>query len=162
GESSAELREMNPGVDPDRLITGTRLRLPAPAAQVLARRSPADDASASDGGASAYSVCNRPSLSVSVPTVERSGARTHVVAPGESLWAIAQRYQVSIQQIREENSIDGEVIRPGQSLRIPGGTVALASPLEHVVEPGDTLWEIAQRYGSSVEAIRSANGLGER
>jgi N-acetylmuramoyl-L-alanine amidase len=72
---------------------------------------------------------------------------------------------VTVAALREANSLDGTVIRSGQRLAIPtaGSDSAVeAKPIQHVVEAGDTLWEIARRYGSSIDAIEDANGLGSR
>jgi N-acetylmuramoyl-L-alanine amidase len=46
-------------------------------------------------------------------------AREHVIARGDTLSGIAQRYNVSVNQIRSVNSLSGSVIRVGQRLKIP-------------------------------------------
>jgi N-acetylmuramoyl-L-alanine amidase len=53
------------------------------------------------------------------------GPREHVVAPGESLALIAQRYQVSLSTLRSRNKLSSDVIKVGQLLQIP--STALAS-----------------------------------
>lgn len=50
-----------------------------------------------------------------------AGARTHVVAPGDTLYGIARRYGVSAQKIREANRLESETVKLGQKLVIPGG-----------------------------------------
>jgi N-acetylmuramoyl-L-alanine amidase len=47
-------------------------------------------------------------------------AREHIVSRGETLGLIAQRHGVSIASLRRANSIRGDVVRPGDVLRIPG------------------------------------------
>ncbi|WP_423893938.1 N-acetylmuramoyl-L-alanine amidase [Candidatus Pelagadaptatus aseana] len=47
------------------------------------------------------------------------GVREHVIARGDTLSGIAQRYNVSVNQLRSENSLSGSVIRVGQRLKIP-------------------------------------------
>ncbi len=47
-------------------------------------------------------------------------AREHIVARGETLGLIAQRHGVSLASLRRANSIRGDVVRPGDVLRIPG------------------------------------------
>jgi len=49
----------------------------------------------------------------------RSSGGRHVVERGDTLGVIAQRYQVSVNRLREANDIDGDVIHPGAVLVIP-------------------------------------------
>ena len=46
---------------------------------------------------------------------------THVVKAGDTLWRLAQEYQVSLEDLRAANGIEGETIRIGQTLTIPIG-----------------------------------------
>lgn len=90
------------------------------------------------------------------------------VRSGDTLGAIAARSNVSVGQLRAANSLRGDLIRVGQVLTIPAEssgqatTVAQArqaTELEHQVRRGETLWRIANRYRTSVDALRSRNGL---
>jgi LysM repeat protein len=94
----------------------------------------------------------------------------HVVAPGETLSAIAQRYGVSLQALVEANSIgDSSRIAAGQRLAIPApdsagsapAAPAAAAPSEYVVGPGDGLAAIAQQFNTTVAALAAANGIGD-
>jgi LysM repeat protein len=83
----------------------------------------------------------------------------HVVQPGDTMYSIARRYGVSMWEIARVNGIvNPNYIYIGQRLIIPvcpppsGGTV-------HIVRPGETLTQIAVRYGVSVWAIARANNL---
>ncbi len=49
-----------------------------------------------------------------------AASRRHIIGRGETLSEIAKRYQVSIDQLRLVNNINGDSIFPGQVLRIPG------------------------------------------
>ncbi len=53
-----------------------------------------------------------------------AGPREHVVARGESLALIAQRYQVSLAVLRSANKLNGDVIKVGQTLQIPATSLA--------------------------------------
>jgi len=87
----------------------------------------------------------------------------HVVQRGETLSAIARQHGVSVATLQQENGISGSVITPGQRLRIPAAAAGNGdAPIVHVVSAGETLWGIAQRYGTSIEAIQRANGIGDR
>ncbi|MFZ5916406.1 MAG: LysM peptidoglycan-binding domain-containing protein [Chloroflexota bacterium] len=107
-----------------------------------------------------------PSRVVAAPPFQ--GQTEHVVQPGETLFRIAQAYGVTVDDIVAANGLpDRDVIHVGQRLLIPITTAApgvTVSPLpEHstryVVQLGDTLFLIAQRYGTTVEAIAQANGI---
>jgi membrane-bound lytic murein transglycosylase D len=152
GVSSARIRELNPRVNFDRLQAGATIRLPGAPGQQLAMATPEETERRAESGAA------RPSLSASVPTAPA----THRVSRGETLSEIASRYGVTVASIQEANSIRGSLIRSGQRLVIPPRADAGPFRVEHVVVVGDTLWELAQRYGSSIEAIQETNSLGGR
>ncbi|MDF2724223.1 MAG: lysM domain protein [Paenibacillus sp.] len=77
-----------------------------------------------------------------------------VVQPGDSLWAIARRYGVSVDEIVRLNEIEDPTrLAVGQALVVP------TSDTIHTVIPGETLWTISRRYGVSVEEIARANHL---
>lgn len=81
---------------------------------------------------------------------------TYTVKAGDSLWLIAQRYGTSVSAIKQENGLTSDALQIGQILRIP---VSSGPYVEYTVRAGDTLWELSRRYGTTVEAIRQANGL---
>ena len=88
--------------------------------------------------------------------VPSPGTIEYTVRPGDSLWLIAQRYGTTIDDIRRLNGLTGDILRIGQVLKIP----APDSPYtEYTVRSGDSLWTIAQRYGTTVDDIRRLNGL---
>lgn len=89
-------------------------------------------------------------------------SRTHRVRSGESLYTIGKRYGVSVDRIKAANGLRRNTIRVGQELVIPALSSDSASASEgkvHRVRSGDTLSEIARRYGTTVSKLRSANGL---
>jgi murein DD-endopeptidase MepM/ murein hydrolase activator NlpD len=91
----------------------------------------------------------------------------HIVQPGETLFRIAQMYGVTVDDIVAANDhIDRNVIHVGQELIIPSPSPAPAvvspspaQPSSYVVQPGDSLSLIAQRFSTTVEAIAQANGI---
>ncbi len=109
-----------------------------------------------------------------------SAAFQHVVAPGESLYAVAAADGLSIDQLAAANGLspDSQLIA-GSSLAIPPQSASVSSsssgsvssaPAEttsapassgsgYLVQPGDTLSGIAARYGVSVDDLAAANGL---
>ena len=85
----------------------------------------------------------------------------HVVAYLETLYSIAQVYGVSWEALAEANGLSYPYwIYVGQELVIPRvGEVTPVAGQVYVVGYGDTLFSIAQAYGTSVEALAEANGL---
>lgn len=89
-------------------------------------------------------------------------SRTHRVRSGESLYTIGKRYGVSVDRLKAANGLRRNTIRVGQELVIPArssGGAAASNGKVHRVRSGDTLSEIARRYGTTVSKLRSANGL---
>ncbi|MGD1991668.1 MAG: LysM peptidoglycan-binding domain-containing protein [Anaerolineae bacterium] len=88
---------------------------------------------------------------------------THVVAWGDTLFSIARRYEISVDAIAAANDLnDPTQIYAGQRLIIP--TTSASTPsgtagATHVVQPGENLFRIALRYGTTVQAMAELNGL---
>jgi LysM repeat protein len=87
----------------------------------------------------------------------------HVVQRGENLFRIALRYNTTVDAIAAANGIrNPQLIYVGQKLTIPqgGGTTPPSGGGQtHVVQPGENLFRIALRYGTTPQAIAAANNL---
>ena len=147
GSTVAEIQDANGIRNPNVLRVGQVLVIPraGAAAPILASAQGTTTTAASSASAATTTV--------------------HRVASGESLWTIAQRYGVSIDDLRAWNGIGASgVIYPGQQLTLRGGAAATASTAVattvHRVASGESLWTIARRYGVSVDELRAWNGLG--
>jgi membrane-bound lytic murein transglycosylase D len=102
------------------------------------------------------------------PAVRPRNPRTHTVRNGESLGVIARRYGVSVSQLKRWNGLRSDRIRAGQKLKVdnPDTSSAQEAPagragstaVYYVVQPGDTLWNIAQRHpGITVDQLKELN-----
>ncbi|HHW15625.1 MAG TPA: LysM peptidoglycan-binding domain-containing protein [Firmicutes bacterium] len=93
------------------------------------------------------------------------GAGQYTVRPGDTLYLIAQRYGTTVDTLRRTNGIWTDDLYPGQALNVPGSAGSGSSGFRnagnggYTVQPGDTLFLIAQRYGTTVDALRQANGI---
>ncbi len=84
----------------------------------------------------------------------------YTVLPGDSLTAIADRFATTIGAIASANGLtDVNSLVVGQTLAIPAPT-ATTEPYRYTVVAGDSLTAIAERFGSTVASLRSANRLG--
>ncbi len=113
-----------------------------------------------------------PVITPAVPEV-----RYHTVEPGETAWDIADQYGVTLEALVAANELaDPNRLEPGQRLVIPeaDGTGAEESTptgtssetqgvggeqRTHTVAAGDTLWDIAMEYDTTVDEIARLNDL---
>lgn len=99
-------------------------------------------------------------------------AQTYTVQPGDTLVTIAQRHGTTVEALIEANDLaNPELLSVGQVLKIPSGGAARSSGgsagevsvasvgIQYTVQPGDTLWAIAQAYGTTPSALMAANNL---
>lgn len=118
------------------------------------------------------------SSSSSTPTTTSSN-HTYTVKSGDTLYRIAKNNGTSVQQLKDWNNISSHLIYVNQVLKISGtGTVSSspsapvqektnetqASPApsnskSYKVQPGDTMWSVAQRHGISISQLKQWNNL---
>jgi LysM repeat protein len=103
-------------------------------------------------------------LATSVPVATPvPGEFEYTVQWGDTLYSLARRFNTTVDAIVAWNGLqNASYIRVGQVLKISG--TASPTPVpgtggEYTVQAGDTLYSIARRYGTTVEAIQSANGI---
>jgi len=102
----------------------------------------------------------------SVPVKRSSSKSYHYVKRGENLGLIAKKYKCSVTDLKEWNGLRSNTIRPGQKLYVykpetkSKTTVKSGKYLYHVVQKGDTLWDIAKEYdGVTVDQIKRLNNI---
>ena len=86
---------------------------------------------------------------------------TYVVQPGDTLFFIARRFGVTVEDILAANPqiIDPDLIFPGQIIEIP---IPAPPPppdlgITYIVQPGDTLFNIARQFGVPLADLIAAN-----
>ncbi|MGQ9751504.1 MAG: LysM peptidoglycan-binding domain-containing protein [Thermoanaerobaculaceae bacterium] len=112
-----------------------------------------------------------------IPQDQRIRRFYHTVRRGDTLVALSKRYGVNVATLMAANDIrDPRRLRSGQELLIPKGPGAISyaastpqarkaraasprNPLRYRVRPGDTLYSIAKKHGTTVEAIQARNNL---
>lgn len=105
---------------------------------------------------------------------------TYTVQSGDTLFRIAIRNNTTVSELQAANQLAGDLIQPGQVLQIPNcASESVSAPNDaaatpgdtsdvgvlpaggetYTVQPGDTLFTIAQRFGTTISAIVAANNL---
>jgi murein DD-endopeptidase MepM/ murein hydrolase activator NlpD len=106
-------------------------------------------------------------LLAATPIAIADGYALKTVREGDSIGAIANRYNLSVTALMQFNDLQSATIHPGQVLRVPyvaavGGVAELAPApppgfRQHVLQPGETLTDVIRRYGVTIESIVGAN-----
>ena len=78
----------------------------------------------------------------------------YVVKSGDTLWSIARKYNLSVNELKALNNLSSNVLSVGQRL-----IVWKESSNDYVVSAGDTLWAIARKFNVSVDDIKALNNL---
>jgi peptidoglycan endopeptidase LytF len=88
------------------------------------------------------------------------GGRIYVIRAGDTLFSLAQRFNTTVEAIMRANpGIDPDNLQIGQRICIPGAGPPVPCPggRIYVIQSGDTLYSLAQRFNTTVEAIVRAN-----
>jgi LysM repeat protein len=85
---------------------------------------------------------------------------TYTVRDGDTLYSIAQRFEVSVATLQRWNDLADTHLEAGQVLRVQAPQQSRPDTAStYTVRPGDTLFRIAQRFGVSVQALQTWNDL---
>jgi membrane-bound lytic murein transglycosylase D len=190
GSAPEAIMQMNRLASARRLRPGTELVIPVPAGR--GGREPQEDALARKVAQARRSgvvaarpeeeePASTPPTSAPVNTApfrtEKVGGRikvTYTVREGDSLWAVAQRFKVSVEDLRKWNKLSRyqRGLRVGKELYLwpeqaPAGAAVAQrqgprggrTVLYHELAAGETLWGVAQRYGIAVEDLMRWNQI---
>ena len=95
------------------------------------------------------------------PPVGCPGGFTYTVQSGDSLFAIAVRFGVTLDAIKAANPqiTNPDLIFPGQTVCVPGQMPPVTCPngTLYTIRAGDTMFDIATRFGVTLQALLAAN-----
>ncbi len=93
-------------------------------------------------------------------TVNNNGSlQYYTVQRGDSLWSIARRFNTTVNEIQRLNNLNSTVLQIGQQLLIPGISNGGSMTTTYIVQPGDSLWSIANRFNATVNELMMLNNL---
>lgn len=84
----------------------------------------------------------------------------YTVIKGDTLYSIANKFKVSVDNLKVINNLNNSIISIGQILKIPNSTIIQNNnKLTYTVKKGDTLYSIAKLYNSSIDELKNINNL---
>jgi len=86
--------------------------------------------------------------------------QTYVVKSGDTLWGISNQFGVSVTELARINNVNANTLQIGQVLNIPSSSGTNPSNMfMYTVKKGDSLYTIAKKYNTTVNAIIDINSL---
>ena len=83
----------------------------------------------------------------------QGSAGSHIVASGDTLWSISNRYDIVMRDIAYANNLKAPfLLNEGQRLKLP-------PPPEYRVRSGDTLYEVSRLFNTSTSELARLNNL---
>lgn len=82
---------------------------------------------------------------------------TYTVKAGDTLYSIANKYGLTVNELKQLNNLTSDILSIGQVLNVSNSVVSTPSNT-YTVKSGDSLYSIAKKYGITVDALKSANG----
>ena len=80
---------------------------------------------------------------------------SYIVKSGDTLWSIAKKYNISVDELKSANNLSSNMLTIGQKLTIPEGN----NYKTYIVKSGDRLWTIARDFGVDFQDIIRINSL---
>jgi len=98
-----------------------------------------------------------PNTNQNNPTIPNTpNTTTYIVKSGDSLYSIANRYNTTVNNLRQLNNLVSDILQIGQTLIVPINT---SSSITYIVKMGDSLYSIANKYNTTVNQIKNLNNL---
>ena len=83
----------------------------------------------------------------------------YTVKSGDTLWSIAKKYNISVEQLKKINNLSSNLLSVGQSILINEDDNIPTKETTYIVKKGDTLYSIASKFNISVIKLKEINNL---
>lgn len=83
----------------------------------------------------------------------------YTVQRGDSLWSIAKKFGVTVNELKDANNLSSNTLSIGQLLKIPTQEQEITTSDTYIVKSGDSLYSIAQKYNTTVDELKKLNNL---
>ena len=88
------------------------------------------------------------------------GSDYYIVKKGDSLWSIANKYGITVKELKEINKLTSNTLKVGQTLKLTKNNEMIPEDyLVYKVKKGDSLWDIAKEYNTTVATLKKINNL---
>ncbi len=90
---------------------------------------------------------------------EGESQEIYTVKKGDSLWKIANKYNTTVEKLKSANNLKTNTLSVGQKLVIPSISVSSEVSDTYIVQKGDSLWSIANKFNMTVSELKNLNNL---
>ena len=90
---------------------------------------------------------------------EGESQEIYTVKKGDSLWKIANKYNTTVEKLKSANNLKTNTLSVGQKLVIPSISVSPEVSDTYIVQKGDSLWSIANKFNMTVSELKKLNNL---
>ena len=95
-------------------------------------------------------------LKIPVKTIDLGDTELYQVKRGDTLYSIANKYGITLKELKAINNLENDNLAIGQLLNVPSG---LSSANTYTVSAGDTLYSIAKKFGTTIDKLKQDNNL---
>lgn len=90
---------------------------------------------------------------------EMANENYYIVKKGDSLWSIASKYNITVNDLKKLNNLSSNMLTVGQKLLVKDTSSSSDVGVYYTVMAGDTLYGIAKKFNLTVDELKKMNNL---